>query len=64
MTITETDYQNAIQYYIDYYAEQGTTLTSKEVEQYFGTRMIKEQALWTKVQNLLIDSSVVVYANK
>ena len=64
MTITETDYQNAIQYYIDYYAEQNTQLTAKEVEQYFGERMIKEQALWTKVQNFLIANCNVVYENK
>lgn len=64
MTITETDYQNAIQYYIDYYAEQNTKLTAKEVEQYFGERMIKEQALWTKVQTFLIDNCTVVYENK
>lgn len=64
MTITETDYQNAIQYYIDYYAAQGTTMTAKDVEQYFGERMIKEQSLWTKVQNLLLDNCVVVYENK
>lgn len=64
MTITDTDYQNAIQYYIDYYAAQGTKLTAQEVEKSFGERMIKEQALWTKVQTLLIDSCVVVYENK
>ena len=61
MTITETDYQNAVKYYIDYYAEQGQTLTSAQVEQYFGERMIKEQALWTKVQTLLVDSCVVTF---
>ncbi len=64
MTITETDYQNAIQYYVDYYTEQGTSLTAKEIEQYFGERMIKEQALWTKVQNFLIANCNVVYENK
>ena len=64
MTITETDYQNAIQYYVDYYTEQGTSLTAKEIEQYFGERMIKEQALWTKVQNFLIANCNVVYEKK
>lgn len=61
MTVTETEYQDAIQYYIDYYSEQGTTLTADDVEEYFGERMINEQALWTKVQTLLVDNAVVVY---
>ena len=64
MTVSEADYNDAVQYYIDYYAEQGTTLTASDVEEYFGSRMIKEQALWTKVQTLLVDSCVIVYENK
>ena len=61
MTVTEPDDQDAIQYYIEYYAEQGTTLTAKDVEEYFGERMINEQALWTKVQTLIVDNAVVTY---
>ena len=61
LTITETDYKNAVQYYIDYYASQGTTLSEADVESYFGERMVKEQALWDKVSKLLIENCTVVF---
>ena len=59
--ITDTDYKNAVNYYIEYYAAQGQTLTEADVEKYFGARMIKEQALWDKVNAFLTESCTVSY---
>ncbi len=59
--ITETDYQNAVNYYIEYYAAQGQNMTAADVESYFGARMIKEQALWDKVNAFLSENCTVSY---
>ena len=67
MIITDTDYQNALQYYVDYYAEQGqknaqgNPLSASEIEAELGERMIKEQALWDKVNALIVENCTVVY---
>ena len=61
--ITDTDYQNSIQYYVNYYNTQGgsTTYTAKEIEEGLGERFLKEHALFEKVQTLLIDNCTVTY---
>ena len=61
ITITDTDYQNAIQYYIDYYGSQGQKVTAEQIEEALGERMIKEQALWDKVNALIVENCTVVY---
>ena len=59
--ITDNDYNAAVNYYIDYYAAQGQTLTATEVEKYIGSRMIKEQALWDKVNAFIAENCTVTY---
>ena len=61
MVITNTDYQAAIQYYIDYYAEQGYTVTASQVESEMGERKIKEQALWDKVNEFIVANCEISY---
>jgi FKBP-type peptidyl-prolyl cis-trans isomerase (trigger factor) len=59
--ITDTDYQNALQYYVDYYTSQGQTVTAKKIEEQLGERMIKEQALFDKVNELIATSSTPTF---
>ena len=62
--ITDTDYQNSIQYYVNYYNSQGngtTTYTAKEIEEGLGARFLKEHALFEKVQDLLVEHCTVTY---
>lgn len=62
--ITDTDYQNSIQYYVNYYNTQGNgtaTYTAKEIEEGLGSRFLKEHALFEKVQDLLIEHCTVTY---
>lgn len=62
MIITDTDYQAALQYYIDYYKSQtGTEYSAEEIEAGIGSRMIKEHALFTKVTEFLINNCSVTY---
>ena len=61
MVITDADYQAAIQYYIDYYAEQGYTVTASQIESVIGERMIKEQALWDKVNEFIVANCEITY---
>ena len=61
VTITDADYNASVQYYIDYYAAQGQTLTAADVENYFGSRMIRSQALFDKVNELLVENCTVSY---
>ena len=62
--ITDTDYQNSIQYYVNYYNTQGngsTIYTAKQIEEGLGARFLKEHALFQKVQDLLIEHCTVTY---
>lgn len=61
MVITDTDYQAAIQYYVDYYTAQGQTVTAAQIESEMGSRIIKEQALWDKVNEFLIANCEISY---
>ena len=61
MVITDTDYQAAIQYYVDYYTAQGQTVTAAQIESELGSRMIKEQALFDKVNEFMIGNCQVSY---
>jgi hypothetical protein len=61
MVITDTDYQAAIQYYVDYYTAQGQKVTAAQIESEMGERIIKEQALWDKVNEFLIANCEVSY---
>ena len=61
MKITDTDYQNAHQYYVDYYTASGYSYTAEELENLLGTDMIKEQALFDKVTSLLMENVSVTY---
>lgn len=61
ITLNDEDYKKAVQYYVDYYTSQGQKVTAEEIESEFGEKVIKEQALWNKVNEFMIDSSEVVY---
>lgn len=61
INITDDDYNASVQYYINYYASQGQTLTAADVETYFGSRMIRSQALFDKVNAFLVDNCTVSY---
>ena len=61
MVITDTEYQDAIQYYVDYYTQQGQTVTAAQIESEMGERIIKEQALWDKVNEFLIENCEIIY---
>ncbi len=61
--ITDTDYQNALQYYVDYYSKQsqGQEITAKDIEENLGVRMIKEEALWQKVNDFIAANCTPTY---
>jgi trigger factor len=61
LTVTDDDYRNAVQYYIDYYLSQGQTVTAEQIEENIGERMIKEQALWDKVNELIVANCTPTY---
>lgn len=62
IVITETDYNNSIQFYIDYYKENyNTTYTAADIEANIGARLIKENALFEKINNFLYGQCVVSY---
>ena len=61
MVINDTEYQEAVQYYVDYYTAQGQKVTAAQVESEMGERMIKEQALWDKVNEFMIENCEIVY---
>ena len=63
--VTDVDYQNSIQYYIDYYkANYNQTYTAKEIEEGIGERMLKENALFEKINKYLFDNCTVTYEDK
>jgi trigger factor len=61
ITLTQTDYQNSLNYYVNYYKNQGYNYTAAQIEENLGSRLIKENALFDKVQTLLADSCNVIY---
>ncbi len=60
-TVTDDDYADSVQYYIDYYASSGTTYTAAQIEEMIGADMIKSQALFDKVTDLLVENTTVEY---
>ena len=67
LVITDADYQESIQYYVDLYtsrgASQGVSYTAKEIEEGLGSAFFKEHALFAKVNKLLADNCTVTYAD-
>ena len=60
--ITQTDYNNSIQFYIDYYKEYyGTTYSASDIEANIGARLIKENALFEKINDFLYSKCKVSY---
>lgn len=65
IVITDANYNNAIQYYINYYKNSyNQTYTAAQIEEMVGDRMIKEYALFEKVNNLLFENCKISYAEK
>ncbi len=62
IVVTSADYQNTIQTYINYYKNQyNTTYTAQDIEKMLGARLIKEYAIFEKVNNFLYDNCTVTY---
>jgi FKBP-type peptidyl-prolyl cis-trans isomerase (trigger factor) len=62
MVITSADYQKTIQTYIDFYKQQyNVTYTASDIESMLGARMIKEYAIFEKVNNFLFDNCTIEY---
>lgn len=62
IVITSTDYNNSIQYYINYYKQQyQQNYTAKQIEEMVGARLIKENALFEKINELLYKNCIVSY---
>ena len=63
ITITDSDYQASVQYYVDYYTSQGATYTAEEIEQGLGSDYLKQHALFEKVNTLLSVNCTVTYGD-
>ena len=64
ITITEQDYQDAIQYFIDYYKQNANqTYTADEIVEGLGEITIKENALFDKVTQYIVNNCTVSYAD-
>ncbi len=64
INITEQDYQDTIQYFIDYYKENtNQTYTADEIVEGLGEITIKENALFDKVTQYIVDNCTVSYAD-
>lgn len=59
--ITDTDYQNSVQYYVNYYTSQGYTYTAEQVEEGLGADYLKQHALFEKVNAMLTANCSVSY---
>lgn len=59
--ITQTDYQNSLDYYVEYYKSNGQEKTAAEVEKEVGSRLIKEYALFEKVNSLLFEACEITF---
>ena len=62
MEVTEEDYNSAIQYYIDYYKNSyNQTYTKAEIVEMMGEDLIKEFALYEKVNAFMLENCVIEY---
>ena len=61
ITLTQTDYQNSLNYYVDYYKNNGYNYTAAQIEEMIGSRLIKEYALFDKVQALFLEGCTVTF---
>ena len=59
--VTAEDRQDAIDYYMEYYAYYGQTITEEELIEAVGERLINEYALFEKVNKFLVDNCYVAY---
>ncbi len=59
--VTATDYNDAINYFVEYYEQNGATYTAKEIEESLGADYIKEYVIFTKVAKLLRERTTVSY---
>lgn len=62
IVVTSADYQKTVQTYIDFYKNQyQITYTVSDIEKMIGARMIKEYAIFEKVNNFLFDNCTIEY---
>ena len=61
VTVSDEEYQNALNYYIELYSEQGQEKTAADIENYMGESGIKEYVIAEEVNELLINNCVISY---
>lgn len=61
ITVSDEEYDDAVQYFIDYYAAQGQEMTSSDVEKYYGESGVKQYVISKKVNELLVKNANVSY---
>ena len=61
ITVSDEEYNEAIQYFIDYNTAQGQTMTAADVEYYYGVNGVKEYVIAEKVNDLIVKNCTVSY---
>lgn len=61
ITVSDEEYNEAIQYFIDYNTAQGQTMTAADVEYYYGVNGVKEYVIAEKVNDLIVKNCTVYY---
>ncbi len=62
ITVSVEDYNESVQYFINYYKEQSNKIySSDEIKSMLGDSYIRERALYTKVSQLLIENCTVEF---
>lgn len=61
ITVTDEDYKNRIQYYLDYYAANGQTITEEKLIEQYGEDLIREDTHINKIYDYLISNTTVSY---
>ena len=61
ITVSDEEYQNAVNHYIEIYSEAGQEMTAADIEYYLGESGIKEYVIAEKVNELLINNCTISY---
>lgn len=59
LTVTDEDYDAMVKYFVDYYKDSGYKYTEQEIIEGIGEDMIRENALFQNVDDLLFSNSTV-----
>jgi trigger factor len=61
ISMTDAEYNDQIQYYIDYYKQSGKDYSAEEIIEGIGEATIRENVLFEKVDDLLLSNCTVIY---